>query len=133
MRISDWSSDVCSSDLNLAIVSIRRAVAKVTGAQDQIDIARLRRGESESGIVAQGHTGPRLPADRIESLLGVGKAAPRIGLRGDGQNLALAGRVRLGGEGVHNPSFQKTKRAWTSRRAEERGVGKECVSTCRYR
>src|SRR3546814_12597367 len=95
MRISDWSSDVCSSDLlgarqvgvrrvgvpekhfvrlNLAIVSIRRAVAKVTGAQDQLDNARLRPGESESGIVAQGHTGPRHPAERLKSLLGVGKA-----------------------------------------------------------
>src|SRR3546814_20385267 len=43
--------------LNLAIVSIRRAVAKVTGAPDHIDIARLRRGESESGIGDQEHTG----------------------------------------------------------------------------
>src|SRR3546814_2680635 len=93
--------------------------ALVTGVQT-CALPILRRGESESGIVAQGHTGPRLPADRIESLLGVGKAAPRIGLRGDGQNLALAGRVRLGGEGVHNPSFQKTKRAWPSRMAHRR-------------
>src|SRR3546814_14101861 len=107
MRISDWSSDVCSSDLNLAIVSIRRAVAKVTGAQDQIDIARLRRGESESGIVAQGHTGPRLPADRIERLLGVGKAAQRMGLRGGGQTVSLSGRGEPGGGGWHNISIEK--------------------------
>src|SRR3546814_1188026 len=80
MRISDWSSDVCSSDLR------RR-----DGGAPELwrEYARGRRREA-----ARGRLPPSDPADR-----------------------------------------QRARRAATTdaRRSEERRVGKECVSTCRYR
>src|SRR3546814_12993752 len=84
MRISDWSSDVCSSDLQEAI-SIRAE------------------GQKEAQII-------RGAAD--------GEAA----------------RIYAASYGK-DPEFYDFYRAMQSyrQRSEERRVGKECVSTCRYR
>src|SRR3546814_1337006 len=71
MRISDWSSDVCSSDL--------------------LDLLRLAAVSSTQKIQSR--------------MVGVSASATRAA----------------------------TKRATSSRRSEERRVGKECVSTCRSR
>src|SRR3546814_7418798 len=71
MRISDWSSDVCSSDLR--------------GIDDELAARRMARGI-------------RRPSD---------------------------GRDRRGRDGARGSA--------AARRSEERRVGKECVSTCRYR
>src|SRR3546814_4278519 len=89
MRISDWSSDVCSSDL-----------------------IRTRFGGAE----------PR-PDLGIEGIVLPPPALAR------GERLAAGGRARpvepeienIGGSGRHGG------------RSEERRVGKECVSTCRFR
>src|SRR3546814_4789393 len=81
MRISDWSSDVCSSDLH-----------------------RRTRG---AGRGAGGLGGGRPARD------------PRSASGGTLCGSALAGPWRW------LPSVR--------RRSEERRVGKECVSTCRYR
>src|SRR3546814_17352104 len=85
MRISDWSSDVCSSDLGEALPGAPGR--RCPGGEDR------RRGSRAS---AQ-HTGRRLP----------GTPQPR---------------EMSGPEGPP-----------TRVRAEERRVGKECVSTCRDR
>src|SRR3546814_10608835 len=86
MRISDWSSDVCSSDL-------------------------VDRGHGG------GHDAAR-EGDRLALVL------PRAG-DGDGRDRGgpreLRGDARRG-RGARTPL----------RRSEERRVGKECVSTCRY-
>src|SRR3546814_10987969 len=81
MRISDWSSDVCSSDLA---------------------------GEDPGLPLECGGASLRLaaPAD--------GGAVPEP-LRGGGRPGRAGPRARLSGA-----------------RSEERSVGKECVSTCRY-
>src|SRR3546814_5251199 len=73
MRISDWSSDVCSSDLS---------------------------------------TGRRRTAWQREELQGLAPAPPAW------QPVAAPSRQLRGSRGS---------------RSEERRVGKECVSTCRYR
>src|SRR3546814_13724181 len=57
MRISDWSSDVCSSDLAQAVVSSAAAQQVVAGeAEHQIVPAAafqgLRRRRAENGVVA---------------------------------------------------------------------------------
>src|SRR3546814_13513300 len=104
MRISDWSSDVCSSDL----MPLARIVAHEAdgldplGAQLRDDAKRVDRAfcrlatchrnsiiieDLESDIGARGHRG----ADRQQSAMMIGA------------------------------------------RSEERRVGKECVSTCRSR
>src|SRR3546814_11884922 len=82
MRISDWSSDVCSSDLVGTVLdpifSVRRRVRIAPGATVVLQLWTVAAGTRE-------------------------------------ETLALADRFRDAG------------------RSEERRVGKECVSTCRYR
>src|SRR3546814_18114096 len=105
MRISDWISDVCSSDL-------------------------------ENGMLT--------PFDGIENRLHLGHARLRI-LFDESEddivlvlkqsiNLADADRCLSGefGSGRRMESFGIEQFACCLDRSEERRVGKECVSTCRY-
>src|SRR3546814_4407569 len=80
MRISDWSSDVCSSDL-------------------QHERQRL----------------PAEPAADRRDQLGIAAAHP-----------LAAAQATIG------PGDEREQRT-AGERSEERRVGKECVSTCRYR
>src|SRR3546814_12743074 len=94
MRISDWSSDVCSSDLNdvstgLAPRSRRLAKADPRPANSKHVLRLISR------LVVQKHV------------------CPTSELRSIPANLRLV-------KGYET-------------RSEERRVGKECVSTCRYR
>src|SRR3546814_13021838 len=99
MRIRDWSSDVCSSD--------------------------LRRDNCHSAPLVQ-HATLRLPvedyttADHHQILI----------CRNQPSQLARpADRLEFQTVGLH--AFAKMIEM--RRRSEERRVGKECVSTCRYR
>src|SRR3546814_17573215 len=93
MRISDWSSDVCSSDLHV--------VEKVLGSRGDVRVrgalAPLGRAvSSDGGVIVSGQwpfaSGSFEPEWIIASTL-----------------------------------------IFDEERSEERRVGKECVSTCRYR
>src|SRR3546814_18080268 len=107
MRISDWSSDVCSSDL-LRHVKLEQAVAglqghlpelaHVPGAHDQ----PARIGIAPDLVDQPAHLIDLLPvrARPAPPLLAVHRAQLAIGI---------------------------------GPRSEERRVGKECVSTCRSR
>src|SRR3546814_13765599 len=108
MRMSDWSSDVCSSDLD--------------GITDDIitALARLR----WLFVIA-----------RNSSFVYKGKAADvRQVARDLGVRYVLEGSVRTAGERlritVQLIDAEPGKHLW---RSEERRVGKECVSTCRSR
>src|SRR3546814_8316112 len=85
MRISDWSSDVCSSDLLVAAVD-------VPTVEDGLHLVAGQRLELEQRL---GH-----PVQVVHVL---GEHLARLFLR------------------------------FLDDRSEERRVGKECVSTCRYR
>src|SRR3546814_14000040 len=92
MRISDWSSDVCSSDLAIYRFSTDSPLRTTTG-----DLEALA-----------------LYAGQVAGLIDdIPPAASRVADIVDGAHAALA---RL-----------KTMRS------EERRVGKECVSMCRFR
>src|SRR3546814_4517771 len=88
MRISDWSSDVCSSDLLTARRGFVKAKAKAKA-----------KASAGSGLRSQRFRCLQRPTT---------DANPQISIDGDGM---------WGG------AF----------RSEESRVGKECVSTCRYR
>src|SRR3546814_5825952 len=95
MRISDWSSDVCSSDLDIIIVELPgvRRIDAIGNTVIDAGIFRVR---------------PiRRPIAPVEAI-GVDQ---RIGLR-------IGAADREGAPAI---------------RSEERRVGKEGVSTCRYR
>src|SRR3546814_15516776 len=99
MRISDWSSDVCSSDL----------------PDEQLDepaFARLVRS-ARSGV----SPGCELRKLRIE---------PRL------ESIALGGRD-VGRSLAAGPQTGNGRPYSGFARSEERRVGQECVSTCRYR
>src|SRR3546814_14392328 len=97
MRMSDWSSDVCSSDLDRAEL-----------------LSRVPSAPQQSGVpVPAGRSGHRaehalawLPGTATAGELGCGE-------RGDVRPVRLAGAA--------DP------------RSEERRVGTECVSRCRFR
>src|SRR3546814_15301958 len=95
MRISDWSSDVCSSDL------------------DPLALARMRHY-----LVAQ----PAFPQEDA--------ARRRLGID-EGQE--MVGRVVGAAGRRHQHREARILEFERARRSEERRVGKECVSTCRYR
>src|SRR3546814_11541318 len=109
MRISDWSSDVCSSDLippapgNLSATGliladvrhdlVRTLVCDLASADRDRLMSTLDEPGREAALALDGE---RVPTDRRSHVYSVD-------LRYQGQ------------------------------RSEERRVGKECVSTCRYR
>src|SRR3546814_17133894 len=107
MRISDWSSDVCSSDLLHAQAGLHEATRAALAA-----IVEASRD--------------------LKPVLLVGAALERNGRR---YNCAVAiahGRVL----GVVPKSFLPNYREYYEKRwfrSEERRGGKECVSPCRFR
>src|SRR3546814_19205470 len=108
MRISDWSSDVCSSDLDHAQLAAR---------------ALLDRGAAVFTLEF-GHLG----GECVFALLQAAVVAPLLFdlLR---QCAHVAGAAVLDPQPVLQPRQQREQ--YQRRRSEERRVGKECVSTCR--
>src|SRR3546814_18655398 len=102
MRISDWSSDVCSSDLE------RQEVAACAASPD------FRR--------------QRFKVVHVISKIGCGPWATAM-LAGP----PSSGRFRLEREHVDMNLVRRMFSENLDGRSEERRVGKECVSTCRYR
>src|SRR3546814_324135 len=150
MRISDWSSDVCSSDLN--------ATYRCNFLQD--GSCRLYPGRrydgSSSGAMAPntGRSDGRSFNNSREGrnmLLTTLKHAAKHAALGVGLALAISGAaqaekvLRVGNDGEpqsmdpHYISTVQTSRLTDDMflglltRSEERRVGKECVSTCRSR
>src|SRR3546814_11443390 len=121
MRISDWSSDVCSSDLLPIILSdaevdeLFQQVEANPGYQLQIDLAAQTVTRPDGKVL-----GFEIDAFRKHCLL---NGLDDIGLTlQDGEAIAAF-------EAKHRAS-----QPWLFRdRSEERRVGKECVSTCRSR
>src|SRR3546814_5029577 len=74
MRISDWSSDVCSSDLVHHDLRTRSAEGLKQIGFDGYAIGGLAVGETEAERNAMlEHTCPQLPGDRPRYLMGVGR------------------------------------------------------------
>src|SRR3546814_15118141 len=106
MRISDWSSDVCSSDL---FDLHHTANQEATAANVQQVVAGAGRGAVElQGQLAlvQGEIAVDIHHARRKARADIAAVHEQVGV-----HVALAGQGR----------------------SEERRVGKECVSTCRSR
>src|SRR3546814_17648393 len=114
MRISDWSSDVCSSDLNLAQRGTDLFNDVRGNAGETIDgFTDAARDEFAKGDVVEG------TFDVVGSLLD-----GSIDTMGD----AASGLIGFGGDTV-----QKAANHGCNMRSEERRVGTECGSTFSYR
>src|SRR3546814_13924382 len=105
MRISDWSSDVCSSDLEVAAVKA------------------VRDGPIHQEDLAVGDAAATLPVGhRAPEPVGLTRLAHRDPVHRDGAADATDLLSRQA-----EAAFQE------GHRSEERRVGKGCVSTCRSR
>src|SRR3546814_19770020 len=106
MRISDWSSDVCSSDLDDVTLGAKAAAAGIVS----VDTSLNTTGGTSLDISAAGLTTSlnvtmaNNEEDEVLTDLAIGGDTINTGVNDDGGS-----------------------------RSEERRVGKECVSTCRYR
>src|SRR3546814_13377555 len=114
MRISDWSSDVCSSDLELDLVLLAAQLA--ADRVGQLGIRRAKVGGEKA--VLQG-----------ERLGGLHSGHCRLQLLGDG----AVSPVSAPGADDGRRQSRWSEKCGDSPRSEERRVGKECVSTCRSR
>src|SRR3546814_5661885 len=104
VRISDWSSDVCSSDLLLD---------REGGREGGVP----QRNGGEGAGAGAGAFGGEIEAGALEEVRGRLAADPPLELEaGDGLGLADEAVILA-----------------AARRSDERRVGKECVCTCRPR
>src|SRR3546814_16716370 len=141
MRISDWSSDVCSSDLNPlggALVIGREGDPDMAVVEDRIIFAISlldlveRLGDQEGADAIAGHEG-KAGLEEVEP-------PERRKLVQHHQELVLAVAVpdafELPGQAAADlVEHQADQRHCPAdvRRSEERRVGTECVRTWRYR
>src|SRR3546814_20866578 len=103
MRISDWSSDVCSSDLAVHEIWLAEFMgAELFRAVPDFFVDRLKVQQREAGV----------RHDLIDAVFGLEKRKDEI---------------------VGNLARVKALQALMAPRSEERRVGKGCVSTCRSR
>src|SRR3546814_11691119 len=105
MRIRDWSSDVCSSDLVEQVVGDGPRAVHVSKLRDQHEVLSPREDLIHGGELAG-------EADRLADVRGLRDDVEAVHL-----GCASVG-AQQGGEDL---------------RSEERRVGKEGVSTCRSR
>src|SRR3546814_16607323 len=113
MRISDWSSDVCSSDLN------RIGIGAQGGVQRQNYLAPDESDRDLTTWRGSVRVSAQLAAGRDVFLLGfVNRRDHRLSVDRSGLDRDATTLGFLTGAGL---------------RSEERRVGKECVSTCSSR
>src|SRR3546814_14413552 len=117
MRISDWSSDVCSTDL--IILKQNMAKSQETVNKKEKEKKRLKKKQDKEQ-----------------------KREERKSTSSKGKSLEeMYAYVDENGDLTFTPPDPKKRKVinqedielGVSKRSEERRVGKECVSTCRYR
>src|SRR3546814_13161554 len=113
MRISDWSSDVCSSDLPLVLIDTRPANRGLAGACARAQKRRCSMSRDQAIVMRYDSPDEGGDSRDIVYLHGRGSTEREAGFA-----LSLFGNANV--------------RAYRGR-SEERRVGKECVSTCRSR
>src|SRR3546814_18413960 len=126
MRISDWSSDVCSSDLTDA----------------RLDIGEFGRAD-QIGLVQHDYVGEGDLFFRLAAVLQPRRQMAGIDHGDDGIELGAARDVFINGEGLrHRPRIGQPGGLDADpvetvlalhQRSEASREGKESVSTCRYR
>src|SRR3546814_18927211 len=120
MRISDWSSDVCSSDLDNRPFVVAAGNGTITALGTSFDVG-LARDERVTVQLFEGSVDVRVRRDLSAAETPV-RLAP-------GQQLIF--RAEKAAAPIQVTNAPVTDRRWP--RSEERRVGNECVRTCRSR
>src|SRR3546814_13901199 len=132
MRISDWSSDVCSSDLLLDVLFATHDPTQLNrqgndiGTQYRSAVFPLNTAQEEAARAAIARNQPNWPAPIVTAIEPLSDWYPAEDYHPAYWN----------GEGQRSPyclAVVPPKLAKLRKRSAERRVGKECVSTCRYR
>src|SRR3546814_11671144 len=132
MRISDWSSDVCSSDLEQysddEVEAIERSACPTCGSCSGMFTTNSMNCLTEALGLSLPGNGSMLAthADRERLFLEAGHLIVDLAKRWYEQDDASALPRTLA-------SFAAFENAMSLDRSEERRVGKECVRTCRSR
>src|SRR3546814_12816436 len=128
MRISDWSSDVCSSDLAPGNRELRQVQCRLVERQ-QRDVAAAPGDQHVVGLQL-------VVQQRVAVAVGLA-LEESVALRIEDPQLDAADRTAVAQRGrVHVQLVLVGARVQADiadGRSEERRVGKECVSTCRSR
>src|SRR3546814_17915107 len=111
MRISDWSADVCSSDLFLG------GVVQVYGP----DLMRYK------GILYMKGINRRMLFQGVHMMMGAEPGKPWTAAEKPSTKMVFIGRK------LPQEIFTRGLEQCLAGRSEERRVGTECVSTCRSR
>src|SRR3546814_14938065 len=125
MRISDWSSDVGSSDVYAqgGVEDERRQTDGLIVGVENVVEPRHRPVE----IPEEAHARPLPRHARLVPVGLIGRYAEEGAVR------VVEGAVRGGQKPDRIAGLTRRGRAVEGQRSEERRVGKECVSTCRSR
>src|SRR3546814_15229020 len=129
MRISDWSSDVCSSDLAEFKATVKAAAATKAPAIVKEAAAPAAAPERPKAVV------PASPAPKA-SAASTAPAAPVIKAEPPAaEPVAPSTPVEVKAEPLVQPhkTVKQVVDAKQEERSEARRVGKECVSPCRSR
>src|SRR3546814_3953198 len=114
MRISDWSSDVCSSDLQLSCNSRQEAQGNPNTDQPAIN-------PNLHGRIVQRHI--------FDANSEISKASRDLPAKNTCAKLSKLPSSEYRGHPILGHEIERAG----PNRSEERRVGKECVSTCRSR
>src|SRR3546814_12595762 len=136
MRISDWSSDVCSSDLFNAQAEPLEGELK----NADLHICNWFAGRLTPDMEAASHAFGALPVVEARASRAAAKREQLRPLMGDEIDRVCDAELvdsiyysifpNISPWGCYNPIFYRFR---PDGRSEERSVGKECVSPCRSR
>src|SRR3546814_17391792 len=134
MRISDWSSDVCSSDLASIIILLQDQRCRIDEAAIGRRHRRRPRRARREGV------GITLSDEVLEAVVGVSDGAVKVNLPRrpvvdlEIETALLEATCVVDGVGNESRIISiNLKILVIIGRSEERREGKECVSTCRTR
>src|SRR3546814_11351016 len=142
MRISDWSSDVCSSDLIISSTRIRQALKS---GDCETATRLLTRPFTIEGVVQHGDKLGRtigFPTANIDmghylrpayGIYAVRALLPDGRVLDGAANLGIRPSIDPPKELLEPHFFDFSESLYDQRRSAERRVGKEWVSTCRSR
>src|SRR3546814_4944920 len=128
MRISEWSSDVCSSDLTMTIQDMGGTRKTIEQGVQLIRSLLPQANQVSRQALPLSHITVGLQCGGSDGYSGI-SANPALGAAMD--LLVQHGGTAILSETpeIYGAEHLLTRRAIT--RSEERRVGKECVSTCR--
>src|SRR3546814_12064622 len=138
MRISDWSSDVCSSDLEKTFRS-NQGISQTAGrfvAKNPLQLQKTVKSHDQATQAVIDILQYRKPEDQVALVERTLAALSERGLAAkEPVTVLLIGRYQYKTTG---PFTDESALRWHDtypgiRRSEERRVGKACVSTCRSR